>query len=129
MKENIMETVMIVMLALSIGGSIVGLIAYYGFKWIDTAYLNYQPIKAKIIEKMINPAHKETYLQLLPLGKTTVMVPLKNQYADQYYFQLEVEGKTGRMQVTENSYKKFGQGQEASVRCAISRLTKKLIFK
>lgn len=128
-ERNIMETVMIVMLALSIGGSIVGLIGYYGFKWLDTAYLNYQPIKAKILEKMINPAHKETYLQLLPLGKTTVMVPMKNQYTNQYYFQLEVEDKTGLMQVTENSYKKFEQGQEASVKCAVSRLSKKLMFK
>lgn len=120
---------MIVMLVLSIGGSILGLIVHYGFMWLDKAYLNYQPIKTKITAKMSKSAHKETYLQLLPLGKSMIMVPLKNSYPTQYYFELEVEGKTGLMQVTENNYKKFSEGQEANVKCAVSRLTKKLIFK
>lgn len=123
-----METVMIVMLALSIGGSIVGLIGYYAFKWIDTCNLNYETKKAKIIEKIFKSAYKETFLQPIALRRTMV-IPMQNQISERYYFELEVQGKRGRLKVTKNSYIKFKEGQEASVKCAVTRLTKKLLFK
>lgn len=105
-----------------------GLMIGLTYAVIDSAFLKYQSGEAKIIAKRFDPAHDETYMQSVVIGKSTILIPQTSHYPDRYYLQMEIVGLMGEQQVEKSFYEGITEGKIVSVKYSKRRLSNTISF-
>lgn len=107
---------------------LVGLVSFLLFMAVDGLFLSYVSGEAKVISKRMSPAHTETQMHAILVGKSTMMIPQTINYPDRYYFELEVNHLVGEKQVDKTFFEEVNQGQEISVKYSKKRISNSLSF-
>lgn len=113
---------------LSVLMMLVGLIFFVCFEVADKAFLTYKDGSAVVIQHRFDPAHSETIMQTMIVGKTTMMIPQTTNYPDRYYLELKINDLTGEMQVNKSFYDEVKDNSEVNVKYSKNRLSNGLTF-
>ena len=94
----------------------------------DKAFLTYREGSAVVIQHRFDPAHSETTMQTMIVGKTTMMIPHTTNYPDRYYLKLKINNLTAEMQVEKNQFDEIKDNNEVKVKYSKNRLSDGLTF-
>ena len=113
---------------LSVTLTLLAIICFLCFLALDGAFLSYVSGEAKVVGKRFDPAHTDTYMQTVLVGKSTVLIPQTTSYPDRYYLRLEVNGLIGEKQVEKSLFEEIHEGKIIGVKYSKRRITNSISY-
>lgn len=107
---------------------LVGLVSFMLFMAVDGLFLSYIPGEAKVVNKRFDPAHTETHMQTMIVGKTTMLIPQTYTYPDRYYLGLEINSLVGEKQVDKTFFDEINEGQLVSIKYSKRRISNSISY-